>query len=102
MAPSLGRGCWRLKTASCWRRGEVFEHQTAARPKPAKHGSDPEPKQVQHGNQVIALGLSSTAASSLRKNNFLTSNTRCKDANELSRIALSRTRFLWVTGQIRR
>src|ERR1019366_1203776 len=20
MAPSLGRGCWRLKTASCWRR----------------------------------------------------------------------------------
>src|ERR1035438_6836553 len=54
MAPSLGRGCWRLKTASCWRRGEVFEHQTAARPKPAKHGSEPEPKQVKHGNQVIA------------------------------------------------
>src|SRR5664280_289562 len=35
-------------------KGEVFEHQTAARPKPAKHGSEPEPKQVQHGNQVIA------------------------------------------------
>ena len=29
-------------------------HQTAVRPKPAKHGSEPEPKQVQHGNQVIA------------------------------------------------
>jgi hypothetical protein len=24
------------------------------RPKPAKHGSEPEPKQVKHGNQVIA------------------------------------------------
>jgi hypothetical protein len=35
-------------------KGEVFEHQTAARPKPAKHGSEPEPKQVKHGNQVIA------------------------------------------------
>ena len=33
---------------------EIFEHQTAARPKPAKHGSEPEPKQVKHGNQVIA------------------------------------------------
>src|ERR1039458_2897791 len=35
-------------------KGEVFEHQTAARPKPAKHGSEPEPSQVKHGNQVIA------------------------------------------------
>jgi hypothetical protein len=35
-------------------KGEVFEHQTAARPKPAKHGSEPEPKQVKHGDQVIA------------------------------------------------
>src|ERR1019366_5377481 len=35
-------------------KGEVFEHQTAARPKQAKHGSGPEPKQVKHGNQVIA------------------------------------------------
>jgi hypothetical protein len=35
-------------------KGEVFEHQTAARPKPAKHGSEPEPKQVKHGNKVIA------------------------------------------------
>ena len=35
-------------------KGEVFEHQTAARPKQAKHGSEPEPKQVKHGNQVIA------------------------------------------------
>jgi hypothetical protein len=32
-------------------KGEVFEHQTAARPKPAKHGSEPEPKQVKHGNK---------------------------------------------------
>jgi hypothetical protein len=32
-------------------KGEIFEHQTAARPKPAKHGSEPEPKQVKHGNQ---------------------------------------------------
>src|ERR1039457_3731294 len=30
-----------------------FEHQTAVRPKPAKHGSEPEPKQVKHGNKVI-------------------------------------------------
>jgi hypothetical protein len=35
-------------------KGEIFEHQTAARPKPAKHGSQPEPKQVKHGHQVIA------------------------------------------------
>ena len=35
-------------------KGEVFEHQTAARPQQAKHGSEPEPKQVKHGNQVIA------------------------------------------------
>ena len=35
-------------------KGEVFEHQTAACPKSAKYGSEPEPKQVQHGNQVIA------------------------------------------------
>src|SRR5664280_1066828 len=35
-------------------KGEIFEHQTAARPKQAKHGSEPEPKQVKHGNQVIA------------------------------------------------
>jgi hypothetical protein len=35
-------------------KGDVFEHQIAARPKPAKHGSEPEPKQVKHGNQVIA------------------------------------------------
>jgi hypothetical protein len=32
-------------------KGEIFEHQTAARPKQAKHGSEPEPKQVKHGNQ---------------------------------------------------
>ena len=32
----------------------LFDHQTAARPKPAKHDSEPEPKQVKHGNQVIA------------------------------------------------
>jgi hypothetical protein len=38
-------------------KGEIFEHQTAARPKPAKHGSEPEPKQVKHGNQVIAERL---------------------------------------------
>src|ERR1035438_3386901 len=62
MAPSLGRGCWRLKTASFWRRAEVFEHQTAARPKPAKHGSEPEPKQVKHGNQVIADPLADCPA----------------------------------------
>jgi hypothetical protein len=35
-------------------KGEIFEHQTAARPKQAKHGSEPEPKQVKHGNKVIA------------------------------------------------
>jgi hypothetical protein len=35
-------------------KGEVFEHQTAARPKHAKQGSEPEPKQVKHGNRVIA------------------------------------------------
>jgi hypothetical protein len=35
-------------------KGEVFEHQTAVRPKQEKHGSEPEPKQVKHGNQVIA------------------------------------------------
>jgi len=35
-------------------KSEVFEHQTAARPTPAKHGSEPEAKQVKRGNQVIA------------------------------------------------
>ena len=35
-------------------KGEVFEHQTAARPKPTKHGSEPGPKQVRHGNKLIA------------------------------------------------
>jgi hypothetical protein len=58
MAPddyfSLGHGCWRLKCGGLLAKGEVFEHQTAARPKPAKHGSEPEPKQVKHGNKVIA------------------------------------------------
>src|SRR5450759_5075336 len=43
-----------LKDGELLAKGEVFEHQTAARPKPAKHGSEPEPKQVKHGNQVIA------------------------------------------------
>src|SRR5664279_3098563 len=38
-------------------KGEVFEHQTAACPKSAKHGSEPEPKQVKHGNKVIADSL---------------------------------------------
>jgi hypothetical protein len=40
-----------LKDGELLAKGEVFEHQTAARPKPAKHGSEPEPKQVEHGNQ---------------------------------------------------
>src|SRR5450756_740209 len=43
-----------LKDGELLAKGEVFEHQTAARPKPAKQGSEPEPKQVKHGNQVIA------------------------------------------------
>src|ERR1039458_127302 len=43
-----------LKDGELLAKGVVFEHQTAARPKPAKHGSEPEPKQVKHGNQVIA------------------------------------------------
>ena len=43
-----------LKDGELLAKGEVFEHQTAARPKPAKPGSEPEPKQVKHGNQVIA------------------------------------------------
>jgi hypothetical protein len=43
-----------LKDGELLAKGEIFEHQTAARPKPAKHGSEPEPKQVKHGNQVIA------------------------------------------------
>jgi hypothetical protein len=43
-----------LKDGELLAKGEVFEHQTAARPKQAKHGSEPEPKQVKHGNQVIA------------------------------------------------
>ena len=43
-----------LKDGELLAKGEVFEHQTAARPQPAKHGSEPEPKQVKHGNQVIA------------------------------------------------
>jgi hypothetical protein len=43
-----------LKDGELLAKGEVFEHQTAARPKPAKHGSEPEPKQVKHGNKVIA------------------------------------------------
>jgi hypothetical protein len=43
-----------LKDGELLAKGEVFEHQTAARPKPAKHGSEPEPKQVKQGNQVIA------------------------------------------------
>jgi hypothetical protein len=40
-----------LKDGELLAKGEIFEHQTAARPKPAKHGSEPEPKQVKHGNQ---------------------------------------------------
>jgi hypothetical protein len=43
-----------LKDGELLAKGEIFEHQTAARPKPAKHGSEPEPKQVKHGNKVIA------------------------------------------------
>src|ERR1019366_2015501 len=43
-----------LKDGELLAKGEVFEQQTAARPKPAKHGSEPEPEQVKHGNQVIA------------------------------------------------
>src|ERR1019366_3472866 len=43
-----------LKDGELLAKGEIFEHQTAARPKPAKHGSQPEPKQVKHGNKVIA------------------------------------------------
>src|ERR1019366_1420853 len=43
-----------LKDGELLAKGEVVEHQTAARPKPAKHDSEPEPKQVKHGNQVIA------------------------------------------------
>ena len=43
-----------LKDGELLAKGEVFEHQTAARPKPAKHGSEPKPKQVKHGNKVIA------------------------------------------------
>src|ERR1035437_7011488 len=54
IAPSLGLGCWRLKTASCWRRARFSSIRPRWRPKPAKHGSEPEPKQVKHGNQVIA------------------------------------------------
>jgi hypothetical protein len=43
-----------FKNGELLTKGEVFEHQTAARPKQAKHGSEPEPKQGKHGNQVIA------------------------------------------------
>src|ERR1039457_4047288 len=43
-----------LKDGELLTKGEVFEHQTAVRPKPAKHGSEPEPKQVKNGHQVIA------------------------------------------------
>jgi hypothetical protein len=43
-----------LKDGELLAKGDVFEHQTAARPKQAKHGSEPEPKQVKHGNKVIA------------------------------------------------
>src|ERR1019366_6357225 len=43
-----------LKDGELLAKGEVFEQQTAARPKPAKHGSEPKPKQVKHGNKVIA------------------------------------------------
>jgi hypothetical protein len=43
-----------LKDGELLAKGEVFEHQTAVRPKQEKHGSQPEPKQVKHGNQVIA------------------------------------------------
>ena len=43
-----------LKDGELLAKGEIFEHQTAARPKQAKNGSEPEPKQVKHGNQVIA------------------------------------------------
>jgi hypothetical protein len=32
------------------------------RPKPAKHGSEPEPKQVKHGNKVIADPLAGCPA----------------------------------------
>ena len=43
-----------LKDGELLAKDEVFEQQTAVRPKPAKHGSEPEPKQVKHGNKVIA------------------------------------------------
>jgi hypothetical protein len=51
-----------LKDGELLTKGEVFEQQTAARPKPAKHGSEPEPKQVKHGNKVIADRLYRLAA----------------------------------------
>jgi hypothetical protein len=43
-------------------KGEVFEHETAASPKHAKYGSKPEPKQVKHGDKVIADRLADCPA----------------------------------------
>ena len=51
-----------FKNGELLAKGEVFEHQTAARPQPAKHGSEPEPKQVKHGNKVIADPLAGCPA----------------------------------------
>jgi hypothetical protein len=41
-----------LKDGELLAKGEVFEHQTAVRPKHEKHGSEPEPKQ---GNMATKL-----------------------------------------------
>lgn len=60
-------------------KGEVFEHQTAARPKPAKHGSEPEPKQVKHGKKVIADPLADCPAKLLisQPDRIVTMHTVC-------------------------
>jgi hypothetical protein len=53
-ASSLGLGCLRFKTASCWRSARFSNIRLRCARKNANHGSEPEPKQVKHGSKGIA------------------------------------------------
>jgi hypothetical protein len=73
-------------------KGEVFEHQTAACPKSAKHGSEPEPKQVKHGNKVIADPLAGCPTKLLisRPDRIVTRHTEPKQVKHGNQVIADR------------
>ena len=83
-----------LKDGELLAKGEIFEHQTAARPKPAKHGSEPEPKQVKHGNQVIEAPLADCPAKLLISllDRIVTSDNATESREEISMCAWTASR----------